>query len=304
VDYNKLHTFLLVAELGGVARAARTLHRTPSAVSQQLRALEEELGLTLFLRVGRSLVPSREGRALRAPARAALEQVDTAIDALRETPGASRRLRIGCVPEFLTVALAPVIGPLRVAHPDVDVEVVLGSNAEVEARLLADELDVGLLVTFREGRRFERLPFASSRCGVVASPDYLKRAGPLRTLRRIAEADVVDLSPSGAWFALWLGKNDPKARARFAARRPAVVVPSHEGVRQACVGGAGVGLVPLACVADDLAAGRLEELVPSAAPVVVGAELATVRGQATRPAVHSFLSFVGKYAAGAKRRGR
>jgi DNA-binding transcriptional LysR family regulator len=290
IDYNKLRTFLFVADLGGVARAARALHRTPSAVSQQLRGLEDELGFALFLRAGKGLATTREGRALAAPARAALAQVDDAVNVLRDKPRGGARLRVGCVAEFLTVAVAPLLGPLRVAQPDLDVEVIVSTSADIEARLLADDLDVGVLVTFREGRRLDRLPFVNARCGVVASPDYLARRGPLRTVRRIAEADVVDVSPSGAWFALWLGKNDPSARARFLGRRPAVVVPSHEAVRQACVGGAGVGLVPLACVADDLAAGRLDELVPSAAPVIVGAELATRRREG-RPAVQAFLAF-------------
>jgi DNA-binding transcriptional LysR family regulator len=292
MDYNKLKTFLLVAEHGGLARAARALHRTPSAVSQQLRALEEELGFALFVRGTRNLSPTREGRALRGPARAALEQVDDAVSALRLKPGTSRCLRIGCVAEFLSVSLAPELGPLRVAHPDLDVDVVVATSAEIEAALLADDLDIGLLVTFREGRRFERIPFATVRCGVIASPSYLRRAGPLRTMKQIAEADVVDVSRSGAWFATWLGKNDPAARASFVGRRPAIVVPSHEGIYRACLGGGGVGLVPLSYVVADLKAGRLQELLPSAKPVTVAAELAVVRREGARPAVSAFLAFV------------
>jgi DNA-binding transcriptional LysR family regulator len=303
MDYNKLKTFLLVAEHGGLARAARALHRTPSAVSQQLKSLEEELGFALFMRGSRNLSPTREGRALRGPARAALEQVDDAVSALRQKPGTSRCLRIGCVAELLAISLAPLLGPLRVAHPDLDLDVIVATSAEIEAALLADELDLGVLVTFREGRRFERTPFATVRCGVVASPQYLRRAGPLRTMKQIAAADVVDVSRSGAWFATWLGKNDAGARASFAGRRPAIVVPSHEGIRQACLGGGGVGLVPLSCVSADLDAGRLHELIPNAKPVTVGAELAVLRREAARPAVSAFLAFV-RSRAGAGQRAR
>ena len=71
LDANKLLTFLAVAEAGGVTAASRRLALTRSAVSHSLRALEASLGLPLFHRVGKRMIPTREGRVLRGAVAAA-----------------------------------------------------------------------------------------------------------------------------------------------------------------------------------------------------------------------------------------
>lgn len=292
VDYNKLKTFLVVAEHGGITAAARVLHRTPSAVSQQLSGLEDELGLALLCRAPRGVTLTREGRALRKRARVALEQVDLAVQELCEPGGGSRgMLRFGTISEFAAETLAPLLGAFRRAHPEVELRTKVGSNAEVEQWLLDDEVDIGLLVTFRHGKRFRRLPGAEVQCGVVTTPGYRRTHGPLDTCRRIAAADVVDLSESGAWLRTWLRKNKTSQR-RLAALRPAVVVPSHAAIKNVVLEGVGIGLVPLSTVAPELAAGRLVHLMPRARPVTVGAELAIPEHGQGRPLVEAFMEIL------------
>jgi len=293
MDFNKLRTFVAIAEHGSVSRAARELHRTQSAISQQLKGLEEELELALFARVGRRLVLTGEGAALRQAAATGLSGIEQAFAEIRAGRSEERGvLRIASVAEFLDASLAPLLGSFRAAHPRVELRVRVASNLEVERMLLADEADLGLLVTYAHRDRFDRRPHAQVECIVVTTPGYATRRGGLASYAAIVEADLVDLSDRCAWIGTWIRKNAPRLRPRLRRRVPAVVVPSHGAIKSVVMTGVGVGLVPATSVASELAAGALVEPMPRSRPVVVGGDLAVPRHGRDRRLVRSFLEFV------------
>ena len=117
LDLNKLLTFLAIVEADGVTPAARRLGLTRSAVSHSLAALETSLGVSLFHRVGKRLVLTREGTTLRRSLGDTRERLGAALEA---TLGAGREVRgvvrIGFVLGFSRFRLA------RVIHADSDCE--------------------------------------------------------------------------------------------------------------------------------------------------------------------------------------
>jgi LysR family transcriptional regulator, glycine cleavage system transcriptional activator len=293
MDFNKLRTFVAIAEHGSVSRAARELHRTQSAISQQLKGLETELELALFARVGRRLVLTGEGAALQRAAAAGLSGIEQAFAEIRAGRTTERGvLRIASIAELLDPSLAPLLGSFRAAHPRIELRVRVASNREVERMLLADEADLGLLVTYAHREQFERRPHARVECIVVATPGYAARRGRLASYSAIVEADLVDLSDQCAWIGTWIRKNAPHLRPRLRRCVPAVVVPSHGAIKSVVMAGVGVGLVPAASVANELAAGVLLEPMPRSRPVVVGGDLAVPRHGRERRLVRAFLDFV------------
>jgi DNA-binding transcriptional LysR family regulator len=201
-------------------------------------------------------------------------------------------LRIAAVGELLDPALAPLLGPFRAAHPGVELRVRAGGNVEVERMLLADEADLGLLVTYVHREQFERRPYARVECIVVTTPTYVARRGKLASYLAIVESDLVDLSDRCAWIGTWIGKNAPRLRARLRRRSPVVVVPSLTAIKSVVLAGVGVGLVSAASVARELEAGALVQPLPRARPVVVGGDLAVPRHGRDRRLVRLFLDFV------------
>lgn len=121
---NTLPAFRAVAELHNLRSAAQRLHLTHSAISQQIRGLEDQLGFALFDRVGRRLVLNGAGEALLRSVQCALEQLDEGVQAAAlVSRGASQRLRVSALPSFAQRWLLPRMTRWRERHPDLVLEI-------------------------------------------------------------------------------------------------------------------------------------------------------------------------------------
>jgi LysR family transcriptional regulator, glycine cleavage system transcriptional activator len=115
-----LLTFNAVMEEGSFAAAARRLNLTPSAISHQMRALEERLGLNLFLRDRRIVAPTEEALTYAGSIAESFARLTAATNRLVSS-GSVRRLPIHCSPSFATLWLTPRLGAFLKAHPAIDV---------------------------------------------------------------------------------------------------------------------------------------------------------------------------------------
>lgn len=120
---NTLPTFVAAARQPTLRRAAEALHVTHSAVSQQLRLLEQQLGVTLFERRGRRLVLNAAGQALLAEAEPALAALARGVQAAQAAAGgAAQHLRVSLLPSFAQRWLLPRMGRWRQRHPQLALE--------------------------------------------------------------------------------------------------------------------------------------------------------------------------------------
>jgi len=121
---NTLTAFRAVAELQNLRAAADVLHLTHSAVSQQIRGLEERLGFALFDRRGRRVVLNPAGQALLRSVQGALSLLDDGVQAAAAAAGGeSQRLRVTVLPSFANRWLLPRIGRWRERHPTLQLEI-------------------------------------------------------------------------------------------------------------------------------------------------------------------------------------
>jgi LysR family glycine cleavage system transcriptional activator len=119
-----LPAFRKVAETQNLRAAAEALHLTHSAVSQQIRGLEEQIGFELFERRGRRVVLNPAGQALLRSVQSALAELDEGVQAAAAArTGAAQRLRISVLPSFAQRWLLPRMGRWREQHPDLALEV-------------------------------------------------------------------------------------------------------------------------------------------------------------------------------------
>jgi LysR family glycine cleavage system transcriptional activator len=121
-----LHTlpsFRVIARTGNLRAAAEELHLTHSAVSQQLRQLETQMGLQLFDRRARRIVLNAAGSALLQAIGPALDQIDAGVRAATATAaGARARMRVTALPSFAQRWLLPRMGDWHARHPDIAIE--------------------------------------------------------------------------------------------------------------------------------------------------------------------------------------
>lgn len=193
LDLNKLNTFFAVVDRMGVSGAAAALGRTPSAVSQSVSRLESSLGVRLFDRIGKRLVPTRAGRTLYLRFRDYQSALQRTVDDVVNAEGEIRGLvRLGTFLGFPRGRLAAFLMAFATAHPLVQVRIVYAPEADLNARLLDNRLDYSLSFRPRSevssrltstklyeqelvlvtGRRFLRRGFDSDELGRTPIVDY------------------------------------------------------------------------------------------------------------------------------------
>jgi DNA-binding transcriptional LysR family regulator len=156
LNMDVLRTFVSGLELGSFAKAAQRLGRSQSAVSTQLRRLEEQAGKPLFKKSGRGLALTTAGESLLSYAKRILELNDEAIDGLQDGE-VEGWVRLGIPQDFAEGWLTGVLGQFARAHPKVRVEVRAEQNIAVIERLVQGELDLALAWGADDKVRAERL---------------------------------------------------------------------------------------------------------------------------------------------------
>ena len=121
IPLQTLPTFRAVAQLSTLRAAAEQLHLTHSAISQQIRLLEQQLGFALFERRGRRVVLNAAGAVMLAAVESALAQLDEAVRTAA-APETEQRLRITVLPSFAQHWLLPRMPRWRERHPDIAIE--------------------------------------------------------------------------------------------------------------------------------------------------------------------------------------
>lgn len=138
-----LRTFVIGLELGSFSKAAQRLGRSQSAISTQLRRLEEKVGKPLLKKSGRGLTLTTAGESMFSYAKRILELNDEAIDGLRDAE-VEGWVRLGIPQDFAEGWLTSVLGRFARAHPKVRVEVRAEQNVMLMERLRDGELDLTL----------------------------------------------------------------------------------------------------------------------------------------------------------------
>jgi DNA-binding transcriptional LysR family regulator len=156
LDMDALRTLLATQQLGSLNRAAERVGRSQSAVSQQMRKLEEQVGHPLFRRRGRGLALTESGDLILSYARRILDLNDEAVRAVR---GASVEgmVRFGLPGDFAETWLPAALGQFKKTHPAVRVEVAVERNGVLLERLDRGELDLALVMGNESRQDAERL---------------------------------------------------------------------------------------------------------------------------------------------------
>jgi DNA-binding transcriptional LysR family regulator len=186
MDVRNLAAFVEVVRAGGFSRATQALHLTQSAVSKAVKALEEELGHPLLVRLGRRVTLTDAGRVVFDRAQAILSALHSIEDEVAEV-GAVRRghLRLG-VPPMIGAAFFPaVLSDFRSAYPGVGLELREVGARRVEALVIAGELEAGATVLPTDAARFEAVPLMRDVLRAVVHP-----RSPLARRRSVALRDL------------------------------------------------------------------------------------------------------------------
>ena len=255
---NALRAFWAAARHHSFAAAAEELHVTASAVSLQIRQLEDELEFKLFERTPKGLVLTPQGARLLPGINQAFEHLKGTIASIDEPSPGKSSLSISVAPSFATKWLLPRLGGFLERHPDIEVDV----KASIELTDFAkDQVDLAVRYGGGDypGLAVELL--LEDRMFPVCSPELLMRHGQRNPTRVFTEAPLlhdisVDRDPAVPSWKMWLKASglegvDWRKGPRFNQTALAV---------DAALAGLGIALAPTLLVSTDLAAGRLVRL--------------------------------------------
>ncbi|CAG9168571.1 LysR family transcriptional regulator [Cupriavidus respiraculi] len=140
-----IDTFVMVAECGSMAEAARRINITPTALSQRLRALERELGAPLVTRSGRFVRLTEAGARLLSRARRFQRDVRE-LEMAVSTEGFPGGLRIGTIRTALTNVMPTLLRYIALRHPRLDATMEIGTSHELYHQVVTGKVDAALLV--------------------------------------------------------------------------------------------------------------------------------------------------------------
>jgi DNA-binding transcriptional LysR family regulator len=234
MDLAALRIFKAVVDEGGVARAARKLHRVPSNVTTRVKQLEESVGAALFVRERKRLFLSPAGKLLLPYAERLLRLCDEARSAV-SGPTPRGVLRLGALESTTASRLPPVLARYHGQHPDVRVELTTGTNDALTAAVLDRRLDAAFVAEVPASKELAHLPLFAERLTLISSLDHRRIRSPADV-----EGDSVVAFPDGCAYRRrlqrWLGDAGGAMRVLNLGSYHAIV---------ACVAsGTGIALVP------------------------------------------------------------
>ena len=198
MDERRLSYFLAVVDEGSVTRAAKRLHVAQPSLSQAVRALESELGVDLFDRVGRGLRLSAGGEAFVGPARQVLRAIDEARDAITGIVELrTGRLELAALATLAVDPMANLIGRFRERHPGIEVRVHEPESADGVRALVRDgTCELGAAHLPLTGGQLIAHPLGEQELLFVFGPEAAPRGERPLTPGELARTPLV-VSPAG-----------------------------------------------------------------------------------------------------------
>lgn len=250
-----LKIFVSVVDSGSLVGAAERLRQTTSAVSRALSRLEGKLGTSLLTRTTRRMELTEEGKLLLQKARAILQAMDEAEEAIRmRRQQPAGRLRIDAASPFMLHAIVPHVGEFRALYPEITLE--LTSNDQI-ADLLEHRTDIAIRIGNLQDSTLHARRLTSSPLHLLASPAYLARHGTPQTPEDLSAHQLL------GFLQFEFGNQWPIRHAGGDTWpvAPTLLASSGETLRALTVAGQGIASLSDFMVKEDIAAGRLVDIL-------------------------------------------
>lgn len=238
MDWDKLRIFHAVADAGSLTHAGDSLHLSQSAVSRQIRALEESLKTTLFHRHARGLILTEQGELLFDATSAMVKRIDAATarihDSEEEVFG---ELRVTTTNGFGAMWLAPRLAKLYEKYPDLKIDLML------EERVLdlpMREADVAIRMKEPSQADLIRKRLMAIRMRLYASPEYIAANGMPESIEDMKDHRLICQNPQSAQVSAGMQLN----QKLMANVKTTLTVNNYFGVLQAVVSNLGIGVLP------------------------------------------------------------
>ncbi|KJY82809.1 LysR family transcriptional regulator [Vibrio galatheae] len=255
--FSTIPIFVTVVESGSFSTAASKLNITKSAVSKRITQLEDELGIRLINRTTRKLSLTEAGQRYYDYVEQSLSLAKQGIDAVSELQGNPRgTLKITAPMSFGVLHIAPLIAEFLDRFPDVEIDLNLEDRM---VDMVEESFDVGIRIGHLPLSNLIAKRLAPCKSVLCAAPEYLSRNGNPEKPSDLSHHSCLQYSyyRGGSEWSLISSSNEfrviPKGR---------LVVNNSEAIRRAVLGGSGIANLPTFIAGKDIAAGKLQVVLP------------------------------------------
>lgn len=284
MNIKQLEVFVSIADSGSFSRGAEAACITQSTVSQHIAALEGLCGVRLFDRSGRGAVPTEAGKIMLSNARRvlkALKETEQALLQFRQADGIELAVGGSSIPG--TYLLPQAIAALRATAPGVRVKVEIGDSREILEKLMAEEIEIGIIGTAAKNPRLSSRALGHDEilliarqghpwCGrhVITPEDLLK------------EAIVVREAGSGTHAAVDAALR--KHGVKTSDLKISATLSSSEAIKQAILADCGVAFISEMAVRKELQQGELVSIRLKGIAITRSFSLVHRKGRTLSPA--------------------
>ena len=264
MDLNWLRTFVTAADTANFRRAAELLFLSQPTVTVHIKLLEKEIGAILFVRNGRNIELTEEGRVYLLHARRILEALNDGVADLQSyQQGFTSTLTIAISPLIADTILPYVLKSFINQHPHVEIAIKIIESLDIEGAVLEEEVDIGLSCLPASNPKVRCHSLYHDNLVLVAPHDGFdsERAHPLEAEDVLSENTLLTHNHPGYWEELCL-----IIKARFPRTKMMKVSQVHI-TKRFIVEGLGVSFLPISTVRRELLEGRLMEIDCPAIPL-------------------------------------
>ena len=299
LEIRHLRMVAAVAASGTVTRAAADVHLTQSAVSHQLRDIEERLGTPLFLRVGKRMIPTAAGERVLSTARRVLEEIETTEDAVRRIgthQAGVLRVCTQCNTGYHW--LPPLLEAFRRKHPQVDVAIAVECTTRPLESLLEGRLDLAIVTQDVQHPQLRVRPLFDDEHAAIVAPDH-----PFASRPFVRPEDF-----AGHRLLLYSGSADDSFTVQQILR-PAGVEPERisfvmltEAILEMVKAGLGISVMQTWSVEPSIRSGDVRAIPITANGIRRRWSAVTLRAAPTAPHVEAFIELLAARSLPARKR--
>lgn len=289
LDVHRLRIFVFVARLGSFTRAAAVLHMTQPTISQQVAALESELGVHLIDRNTRKMRLTAAGEVLFSYGERLLRLADEALAAVRDEAGlAKQQLKLGVGHTLATYILPDVLSRYRTYHSSYRVRLVVGNTGELLSKLSSGEIDIALVGSPAEHPDVESKSFMRDHLVVIVSPQDEWADTESVTLQQIATRVLLTREPGSALYTTVsrLFGEDPLTSMET------ILLGETEAIKRSVELGLGVALIQKIAIQREVQQGTLRTVALAGADDVRTYLVAVRKRYVPNEAVTAFMGLL------------
>lgn len=247
-DLTDLQLFIAIAEAGNLTRGAARVHLAPSSASHRLKALEDALGVELFIRNARGVSLTAAGETLLADARrvfASLEQLHA--DMAPHAAGLRAQVTLFANTNAINTFLPADLGSFLRARPQLRIRLEEHPSPDIARAVASGEADIGVIAADAATAGIERLPYRRDRLVLVLPPGHPLANGGSRRFADAVREPFVSLHAGSAIHTFTMGV----AADLGVTLDVRIQVRSFDAVLRLVAAGVGVGMVPAAALSGE-----------------------------------------------------